>query len=225
MALQSCGGSLFNEDGSVNIQDNEALKEAIGYYQQMVADGTFQEVADWDQYIASFNSGTVAGAINGCWIMASVGIPEDQAGKWAVVNMPKLDNQAGATNYSNQGGSSWAISSNCKNVDLAVDFLNETFAGSTALYDDVIQKGALATWIPAGETEVYNQEVAYWCNDKVYAKIVEFAANTPSVISSPFFYDARDAVSTAISNIIQTGADMDSELKAAQEAVEFNMGL
>lgn len=224
MALQSCGASLFNEDGSVNITDNDALKEAIGYYQQMVADGTFQEVNDWDQYIASFNNGTVCSAINGCWIMSSVGIPEDQSGLWAVTNMPKLDNQEGATNYSNQGGSSWAISSNCQKVDLAVDFLNSTFAGSTEFYNDIIAKGALATWIPAGETDVYNQEVEYWGNDKVYAKIVDFAAQTPAAVTGPFFYDARDAVSVAISNIVQSGADMEAELKTAQETVEFNMG-
>lgn len=223
MALESSGQSLFNEDGSVNIVENEALREAIGYYQEMVESGVFLEVSDWDQYIASFNNGTVGGAINGCWIMASVGLPEDQSGKWAVTNMPKLDNQAGATNYSNQGGSSWAISSNCKDVDLAVDFLNATFAGSTELYDDVIQKGALATWLPASESDVYNQPVEYWCNDTVYAKIVDFASKTPSTISSPYFYDARNAVSVAISNIIQTGADLDSELLAAQETTEFNM--
>ena len=37
----------------------------------------------------------------------------------------------GATNYSNIGGSSWAISGNCGNVELAEDFLASTFAGST----------------------------------------------------------------------------------------------
>ncbi len=41
------------------------------------------------------------------------GSKEDQSGKWAVTNMPKLDGVDGATNYSNNGGSSWAISSNC----------------------------------------------------------------------------------------------------------------
>ena len=58
----------------------------------------------------------------------------------------------------------------------------------------------------------------------VYAKIVDFATKTPSNITGAFYYDARDAVGTALSNIIQTGADMDSELQTAQETVEFNMG-
>ena len=221
--LQSCGASLFTEDGSVNIADNEELKEVVDIYTQMVKDGTLVEVTDWDQYVASLNNGTAVSAMNGCWIMASVTAKEDQSGKWAITNMPKLDKAANATNYSNNGGSSWAISSNCKDVDLAADFLNSTFAGSTELYDDIIQKGALATWAPAGESDVYNQEVEFWGGDKVYAKIVDYATKTPSNITGAFYYDARDAVGTALSNIIQSGVDRDDALKEAQETAEFTM--
>lgn len=39
-----------------------------------------------------------------------------------------------------------------------------------------------------------------------------------------FYYDARDAVGIALSNITQTGADVDSELQTAQETLEFTMG-
>ena len=53
--LQSCGESLFNEDGSVNIVDNKALKPILEIYSQMVKDGTLVEVTDWDQYIASLS--------------------------------------------------------------------------------------------------------------------------------------------------------------------------
>ena len=221
--LQSCGASLFTEDGSVNIADNEELKEVVDIYTQMVKDGTLVEVTDWDQYVASLNNGTAVSAMNGCWIMASVTAKEDQSGKWAITNMPKLDKAANATNYSNNGGSSWAISSNCKDVDLAADFLNSTFAGSTELYDDIIQKGALATWAPAGESDVYNQEVEFWGGDKVYTKIVDYATKTPSNITGAFYYDARDAVGTALSNIIQSGVDRDDALKEAQETAEFTM--
>lgn len=223
MMLQSCGASLFTEDGGVNIADNEALKEIVDIYTQMVKDGTLVEVTDWDQYIASLNGGTVVSAMNGCWIMASVTVQEDQSGKWTITNMPKLDKAANATNYSNNGGSSWAISSNCQDVDLAVDFMNSTFAGSTELYDDIIQKGALATWAPAGESDVYNQGVEFWGGDSVYAKIVDFATKTPSNITGAFYYDARNAVGEALTSITQSGMDRDEALKTAQETAEFSM--
>ena len=222
--LQSCGASLFNEDGSVNIVGNDALKECMEIYAQMVADGTLVEVTDWDQYIASLNNGTAASALNGCWIIASITPQEDQSGNWQITNMPKLEKQDNATNYSNNGGSSWVISSNCADTDLAIHFMNSTFAGSTELYDDLIQKGALATWAPAGDSEAYAQPVEFFANQEIYALIVDYATQTPSNITGPFYYDARDAVGVALSNIIQSGADMDSEIASAQETVEFNMG-
>ena len=224
MMLQSCGASLFNEDGTGNIADNEVLKKCVEIYAQMVADGTLVEVTDWDQYISSLNSSTVASTFNGCWILASIQAAEDQSGKWAITNMPRLDDVDGATNYSNNGGSSWAISSNCAKTELAVDFLNATFAGSTELYDDIISKGALATWAPAGESDAYNVPVDFYGGDTIYAKIVDFATKTPSNTTGAFYYDARDAVGIALSNITQTGADVDSELQTAQETLEFTMG-
>ena len=223
--LQSAGASLFNEDGTANIKDNDVLKKCVEIYAQMVADGTLVEVTDWDQYISSLNSSTVASTFNGCWIMASIQAAEDQSGKWAITNMPKLDDVENASNYSNNGGSSWAISSNTKHEELAVDFLNSTFAGSTELYDDIISKGALATWAPAGESDAYNVPVDFYGGDTVYAKIVEYATKTPSNTTGAFYYDARDAVGVALSNITQTGADVDSELTTAQETLEFNMGM
>lgn len=224
MMIQSVGASCFTEDGKANIVDNEAVKKAVEIYSQMVKDGTLLEVTDWDQYVASINNGTVAGVINGCWIMATVTAQEDQSGKWAVTNMPKMEGVGEASNYSNNGGSSWAVTSNCKKPDVAVDFLKSTFGGSTELYDDLIAKGALATWAPAGESDVYNQEVPFFSNDKVYAKIVDFATKTPSNITGPFYYDARDAIGVALSQITQQGIDIGTALQEAQDTVDFTMG-
>lgn len=81
----------------------------------------------------------------------------------------------------------------------------------------------MATWAPAGESDVYNQEVEFWGGDKVYTKIVDYATKTPSNITGAFYYDARDAVGTALSNIIQSGVDRDDALKEAQETAEFTM--
>ena len=170
--LQSCGESLFNEDGSVNIVDNKALKPILEIYSQMVKDGTLVEVTDWDQYIASMNKGDAAGVIQGCWIMSSIQAAEDQAGKWAIVNMPKLDDVEGATNYANCGGASWAVSSNCKNTDLAFDFLNATFGADVDLYDDLlVNAGAIASYLPAAQSETYNEGNEFYGGQAVYKDI------------------------------------------------------
>ncbi len=222
--LQSAGASLFNEDGTVNIADNKALKEAIKVYTKMVEDGVLAEVNSWDQYVGSLNNGTCANTINGCWIMASIKAKEEQSGKWGITNMPKLNGLEGATNYSNNGGSSWAISSNCKDKDLAFDFMNATFGSSTDLYEDVIVKGAISTLKKMEQSDVYTKKEEFFGNKPVYSKIVSFASSIPENNTGAFYYDARNAVGVALSNISQKGADIDAELKAAQETVEFNMG-
>ena len=223
--LQSCGVSCFNEDGSLNMVGNEALKAAMETYSELVDSGVLVEVTDNDQYIASLNNGTTVGTVNGCWILASVQAQEDQSGKWAVTNIPALDGVENATNYSNNGGSSWVITSNCKNPDLAIDFMNSTFAGSQEFYETILpSSGALSTWLPAGESDVYNEPQEFFGGQAIYADIVEFAGKIPSNITGPFYYDSRDAIGVALSNITQSGADIDSEIQAAQDTVEFNMG-
>lgn len=225
MMLQSCGSSMFKEDGSLNMVGNAALKESMEIYKEMVEAGVLTEVTDWDQYVASINNGTVAGIINGCWIMGTIQVAEDQAGKWDITNLPKLDGIDGATNYSNNGGSSWAVSSNCQNTDLAFDFLKSTFAGSTEFYDTILPaSGALATYLPAGDSAVYAEPQPFYNDEPVFQKITEYTGNIPSNITGAYYYDARDAVGVALTNMIQSGQDIEAGIQEAQDTVEFNMG-
>jgi len=222
MMLQSAGASLFDKGGNPTIADNDALKASIDMYTQLVQAGVFSEVNTWDEFIGTFVNGAVAGTIQGVWISGSIQTATDQAGKWGVTNLPKLD-IPGATNYSANGGSSWAISSNA-DVELASDFLKSTFAGSTELYDTILpSSGAVANWIPAGDSEVYSQPVDFFGGQAVYADVVKFGAEVPSNNTGAYYYEARDAVSAAITKIIG-GADPDEALAEAQSTVEFAMG-
>ncbi|MWB99509.1 ABC transporter substrate-binding protein [Agromyces seonyuensis] len=222
MILQSAGASLFDEDGNPTIVDNDALLAAIDVYTQLVESGIFVEVNSWDEYIGTFVNGSVAGTINGTWIVGSITGAEDQAGLWAVTNLPKLEGVDGATNYSANGGSSWAISSNA-DVDLATDFLAATFAGSTELYDTILPtSGAVANWIPAGDSDVYAEPNAFFGGQAIFADVVKFGAEVPSNNTGAYYYEGRDAVSAAITQIMG-GADPDEALAEAQANVEFAM--
>ena len=223
MLLQSAGASLFDADGKPTIADNDALNAAVDTYVELVESGVFVEVNSWDEYIGTFVNGSVAGTINGVWIVGSIQSAADQSGNWAVTDLPKLDNASGATNYSANGGSSWAISSNA-NVDLAQDFLASTFAGSTALYDTILPKsGAVANWIPAGDSEVYSQPSDFFGGQAIFADVVAFGADVPSNNTGVYYYEARDAVSAAITKIIG-GTSKKDALAEAQSTVEFAIG-
>lgn len=223
MMLQSAGSSLFNEDGTANIVSNDVLKSVMETYKSLKDAGVLKEVNSWDEYVGSMVSGDVAGTINGCWILASIQTAADQSGKWAVTNMPKLVGPGSATNYSNNGGSSWAVTQNCKDQALAMDFLAKTFAGSTEFYDNILPSGALATWAPAAGSDAYGTPSDFFGGDAVSAKIVDFSTKVPSNITGMYYYEARDAVATAITNYIQ-GGDLATELQTAEQTVSFLQG-
>lgn len=222
MMLQSAGASLFDDEGMPTITDNEALLAAIETYQELVSSGVMVEVNSWDEYIATLTNGSVAGTINGVWIVGSIQSADDQAGLWDITNLPKLDDVEGATNYSANGGSSWAISST-GDAALAVDFLNATFAGSTEFYDTILPSaGALANWTPAGDSDVYSQPQEFFGGSPIFSKVVEYSTEVPSNNTGAYYYEGRDAVSVAITNIMN-GADPADALAEAQGTVEFAM--
>ena len=192
MMLQSAGSSMFKEDGSLNIVDNEVLRKALGIYQELYKAGVLVEVTDWDQYIAAIQRGSTAAVINGCWIIGSITAAKDLSGKWAINNMPRFDDVEGATNYSNNGGSSWAITSKSENQKLAIDFLNTTFAGSVELYETILpSSGALATYLPAGKSDVYSKPQEFFGGKPIYSLITEFAGKIPSNITGTYYYDTE----------------------------------
>ena len=221
--LQSAGASPI-VDGEVKIADNEVLAQAVEVYATLVKEGYMTEYTDWDQYIASMNNGDAAGVINGCWIMSSIQAAEDQSGNWTIVNMPALDDVEGATNYANCGGASWAVSSNCQNTELAFDFLKTTFGGSVELYDELLPNaGVISSYLPAAQSDVYNQNSDFYGGQAVYKDIVEFAGKVPAINYGAYYNDIRSALTDAITNVVQNGADIDGEIQNAQDTVEFNI--
>lgn len=227
MILQSAGVSVFDEEGNISLSGNEGLKEAMNVYMQLVEKGILQEQTDWSGYQGSVNNGTVVGTINGSWICSTIMSTDqaEQSGNWAVTNMPKLNDEATSTNYSAQGGSTWAISSSCSNFDLAVDFFNTTWAGSTEFYDSILTDlGAIATYLPAAESDAYNEASEYFGGEPIYSKIVSFGGEIPTVNKGIYWSEEKEALGVALSNIMSGSADMDTAIDEAQATVEFNIG-
>ena len=219
--LQSCGGSMFNEDGTANIAGNEKLKAVIETYNTMVAEGIFIEVNSWDEYIGTLSNGSVVGTINGCWILSTIMSLTDQAGKWDITNMPAMVGVDGATNYSNNGGSTWAIIQN-KDTDLALDFMQ--MYRNVDFYNEILPTtSAVACYSPAKDAPNYTAPSDFFNGTPIFATIVEFGDSVPEEVTGPFYYDARGNVGTAVTNALN-GGDLDSELQTAQDTTEFTMG-
>jgi len=219
--LQSCGASMFNEDGSVNFVNNEPVKAVLEYYKTMCQEGIFAEVNSWDAYCGTLANSSCVGTINGCWILGTVmGVPEF-SGKWALTNMPKLPGFETATNYSNNGGSSWAIT-NGTDVDLALDFM-KLYRNVDFYNESLPTTSAIGTWAGAKEGSNYTAGNAYYNNEPIFATIVEYTAYVPANQTGAYYYDARGALGTAVTNYM-LGGDLMSELESAEAEINFTMG-
>lgn len=223
MMLKTAGISLFDENGDPYISENEALYEAYEVYQALTDNGILVEYSSWDEYVAGFVNGSTAGVMNGCWILGSVQLAEDQSGDWGVANIPTLDGISGSVNYSENGGSSWVIASSSDQQVQAIEFLDATFAGSVEFYEEILeQAGALSNWSPAGESDLYAAEQEFFGGQAVYSDIVDYASNVLPFGTGVYYYEAADAIAVGATNIVN-GADIQTEMDSVQSTVEFYM--
>jgi len=219
--LQSAGVSLFHEDGTPYIADNDIIIEVIETYLTMMESGVALEVSSWNEYIRSFVTGEVAGTITGCWILGAIESAADQAGNWGLTNIPRLD-VPGGTNYSSWGGASWAITSTA-DTDLAAHFLRHTFAGSMELYERILPiTGAITTWGPVTESETYARPHDFFGGQQVFVDIVRFSHSVPAMSPGVYYYEVFAAIGGAVEAVLM-GADVRQALQNAQDMIEFQL--
>ncbi|MBQ6274791.1 MAG: carbohydrate ABC transporter substrate-binding protein [Oscillospiraceae bacterium] len=225
MMLQAEGSSQFL-DGKPNFVNNDKMKKIIEIIVTGANDGTIILANSWSEYTDQTIVGNqVAGVMNGNWIIPTISLVEENSGKWAITSLPTID--GGKEGYAANGGSSLYITGNCKNVDLAKDFLAYTFGGGEGAmetYDNALRNGGVITCcISAAQSDVYQEGVAFFGGQPIYATIVEMGAHVPVVEQSDYHYNARTNVGNAITNI-QNGGDLEAELQTAEDQVNFEMG-
>ena len=225
MMLQAEGESQF-KDGEPNIVNNAKLVEIVKLMNEMCEKNVLYLANDWSDYTDQTIVGDmVAGVMNGNWIIPTIEQVAENSGKWEITSMPTI---AGGEGYAANGGSSLYITGNCQNIDLAKDFLAYTFGGgdgAVATYDAALTNGGvITTCISAGESDVYQQGVAYFNDQAIYAKIVEMGSHVPTIEQSDYHYSCRSLLAAAIVNI-NNGAKIEDELQAAEDQLRFEMGL
>lgn len=221
MMLQAEGISQF-KDGKPNLAGNDKVKEIVQLVVDMVNEGVLLLPNSWSDYTDKAIQGDqVAGVMNGNWIIPTIQAVDANSGKWEITTMPTLTGEEG---YASNGGSSLYITANCKKVDLAKDFLAYTFGKSTVTYDNALKDGGVvSTYIPAGESEVYNEGVEFFNNTPIYAQISEMGAHVQTIEQSPFHYTCREKLGAAVINIVN-GGDIDEEIQGAEDQLNFEMG-
>lgn len=220
MMLQSAGAWYTDADGKVSIADNQALKDSIKIYNELVKSGITKQTADWDQFVGAFNNGEVASVVTGCWIGPSIKKAEDQSGKWAIAPFPKMASNSKSVNASSIGGAGWYVLKNVGNTDMAVDFLGKTFASNADLMNDLADSITLVSTLnKAAQASNYSKPNEFFGGQEIFADFAEWTGKVPSVNYGLHTYAIEDIMTEAVQAIVN-GADIDSTLKTFQGQIE-----
>ncbi|WP_022763389.1 MULTISPECIES: ABC transporter substrate-binding protein [unclassified Butyrivibrio] len=225
MMLQAEGVSQWTDNTTPNLVGNDKFKKIIEVIVQGANDGSIILANSWSEYTDQTIQGDqVAGVMNGNWIIPTIEQVADNSGKWALTTLPTID--GGKDGYAANGGSSLYVTANCSKPDLAKSFLAYTFGGGEGAietYDAALTDGGvITTCISAGKSDVYAKGVDFFNGQAIYADIVEMGSHVPVIQQSDFHYNLRTLVNTLITNV-QNGNDIDSEIQAAQEQIEFEI--
>lgn len=217
--LQSAGKWFTDDEGKADFVNNDALKECYSIFKTLNESDYCQVVSDWTGFAGAINNGDVACVLRGSWITSTIMGGADQSGKWKMAPVPKLSVE-GATQYSNQGGSSWFVLKNAKNAEAAAKFMANTFGGSTELYNSLLESNnIIGTYLPASEVDALNAESEFFSGQQINKTLVDWEALIPAVNTGAFSAEAQSALLAVTPNILN-GSDLDTELEAA--AAQFD---
>lgn len=218
--IQTAGKWYLDENGEKPfLAGNEALKEAFQLYKEMMEANIVKAHADWSQFVAGFNSGDVASVPTGNWINASIKAESSQAGKWAVVPIPRLAGQPGSVNASNLGGSSWYVL-NVPGKEAAADFLAKTFGADVDFYQElVLEIGAIGTYIPASSGEAYSAADPFYNGQQTIVDFAKWTEDIPRVNFGAHTYMIEDILVVEMQNYLN-GKSLDDALNDAQKQAE-----
>lgn len=221
MMMQSAGEWYVEPDGkTVNIKDNQALKDAITIYKGMIDAGIADQVSGWDSFVSAFNSGSVASVPTGCWISSSVQQAADQSGKWRIAPLPRMGSNSSSVNASSMGGGGWYVLKGVGNTQAAKDFLQQTFASSTQLAGSLAKDiGLVSALKGASDTEAYQAPNEFYGGETVFENFSEWAEQVPTVNYGIDTYEIEEIVTQAVASILK-GGDMDAALANAQSQAE-----
>lgn len=220
--MQSAGEWYFNEDGSLNIVDNAPLRKALETYAKIHAADLVKPVSGWADYTGAFTSGEVASVPVGVWITGTIKANADQAGKWAVASIPRLDME-GSVNASNQGGSSWYVLASSDNKAEAIDFLKTVWGADVDFYQQIlVNQGAVGSLLAAREGEAYKATDDFFGGAPVWQDFSTWLSEIPSVDYGTYTAEVDDAIKAQLPAIIE-GGDIDAALQAINDQAQQQM--
>ena len=138
----------------------------------------------------------------------------DTAGKWSVMDLPKVD--GGEYSVSN-GGSDLAINAKTDYPDEAKDFVKFAMTDTKLQASGFEKYGLYPSYIPSYEEEIFQKGDSFFGDTNIYEIFIENGKNVAEIPISPNAQEAGDSIGAAVSKIFLNGADVKSTMKDLED--------
>ena len=95
------------------------------------------------------------------------------------------------------------------------------WAGDKDFYDQILrEQAAVATWLPATESEVYNEPVAFFNDQPIYGDFASWGENIPSIDYGTQTWTVNAAIQSHLQDYIDGNITLDEAMQLVQETYE-----
>lgn len=224
-SYQQSSGEWFYDandpEENADFANNQVVRELSEFLKEACQSGiVYRTETANSATINAIQDGEVACVLNAIWYAPSIMGDQSAAGKWSYTNVPTLTTVE-TSKYTNIGGSSWTILSTSEKQDLAIDFMKTVWAGNKEFYDEILLgQSAVATWLPASDSDVYNTPVEFFSGKPLYADFASWGANIPSVDFGSNTWTVNGAVNGTLADYVDGIVDLDTYLENLQSAYD-----
>lgn len=149
--LQSTGNWYFNKSGKLDV-NSTAFKETIKTIKKLNDAGVIKGYSDFNSRNKAIFNGDDLAVVEGAWYLPTIKSDKSMKGKWGVATVPRVAGIKGASNSTNEGGSSLYVlnTGNTKADNAAKKFLKTMYDGDSDFYAKVLKdQAAISTYKPA----------------------------------------------------------------------------
>lgn len=213
MLANQQGCFYFNDAGTEVAVNQEGCVQALSKIGEMFDAGVLA-TGGWSEQISLFQGDRVASAMFGAWYEGTIRTnAPDQEGLWGVYPMPAFE--PGGTRASNLGGSALAVPASSDNPEAAYAFIEYALASTDGQITMLQEFGLVPSYLPALDHPFVSEPQPYWGDQAIWQVVLETLDDIEPARGTQFFMEARDIVTTVISDYLE-GAHDD-----AQAALDF----
>ncbi len=228
IAMAEHGEDWTTEEGAPNIEI-ESVKRMLRLQQGWINDGIAKTSPggqlDTEEGFAYISAGKVASLPKAMWYMSRfLNYMPEMTGKWAIAPCPVFEE--GQPRSVGIGGTGTVVSTQSGNADLAAEFLafaKLSYEGNVKIWD-MLGFDTLNTTIwsdPEITQDKNNKYIAYFVNNP-FDTLNEIKDEIGKIRVGTINPAINEQINlTVLNNVFENGADIDSELSTAQDALEL----